>query len=170
MIGDSMVRHLPKPLGARVYCIRGAKLEVVANLIRGWTVRGQRTLDVAQFRSILLHVGTNNVGQSLDRIQDNFRFLVDAAQLRCPGASVYLSSVPPRPIDWFRTGEQVVAINQWLEQWAPPQGARFINSYRLFTFGRTGIAESLYKDGLHLNSDGLKKLEDKFRQMLGDDH
>ena len=58
--------------------------------------------------------------------------------------------------------------NHWLAWWAPSQGARFINACHLFTFGRTGIVESLFRDGMHLNAEGLSKLGDKYRQVLGD--
>ena len=165
-----MIRRLPPTMGARVYCVGGAKIDLITNLVRGWTIRGQQSLDVSVYRIIIFHVGTNNVGEPLERIMTSFRFLVETSRIRCPGATVYLSGILPRKLDFLRTRPQVLAINQWLEQWAPTQGVRVINAYRLFTFGRNGVAEDLFRDELHLNQDGLAKLADRFRQVLGQGH
>ena len=112
-------------------------------------------MDVSRYRVIIFHVGTNNIGESTYRIKRNFEYLVEAVFPRCPGVQICLSCILPSTLDLQCTGPQVVAINEWLKLWAPSQGIKVINAYRIFAFSRAVVMDSLYRDGLHLNEARL---------------
>ena len=146
--------------------VPGATLQRLTNLVGGMTVKGRRSLDVSGYSRFLYHVGTNNIGQTTLSLQKNFQSLVQVTRQRCPSALIFISNILPRPIDMDRTLPQVKEINTFLEHWGPLNGIIIINSFRLFSLGHYGARMGLFDDLLHLNSDGIKKLKDRFGQAV----
>ena len=163
-----MVRGLHNPCYAEVVSISGANIETITNLVDGWTVMGQVTFDVSPFKSIVIHVGTNNIRkQSNVDIQNNYIFLLRALRMKCTNPNIFFSCILPRPKDHVYSGPQIRAVNRWLRRWTKGQGIQYIDAAPLFTDDRGRIRDNLYRtDDLHLNKMVLAKLRDKFRQVM----
>ena len=71
--GDSIIKHLGHPLSANLLCLPGTTLEIMTNLISGWTVPGQIQLDLWCYKVLVIHVGTNNVGQPTKSILEGYK-------------------------------------------------------------------------------------------------
>ena len=163
-----MVRGLERPCYAEVVSVSGANVETITNLVEGYTVMGQVNFDVAPFKYIVIHVGTNNIRkQSNVEIQNNFVYLLRAIRTKCTNPHIFLSCILPRTKDHAFSGPQVRAVNRWLRRWSKDQGIQCIDAAPLFTDDRGRIKDYLYKrDDLHLSKAGLSKLRDKFRQVM----
>ena len=152
-------------MGARVVCLRGANVYMVADLVKGDAVKGQ-TLDIAAFDIVVFHVGTNDIGDDSAHIKDAFCYLLEVTRQRNPQARVFMSEILPRRRDHHYTAPQVKAINKWLKRWAAAEGCYIIDGYHLFFSKRGDLPAFLFGDDLHFSPEGCRKFIDRLRHVL----
>lgn len=112
-------------------------------------------LDGYEAKNVIVKIGTNNLYSSSDEdIVSGIRFLLSAIRERQPQARIKVLGLLPR-----RNGEEKVAgLNQMIKDMAEREGYEYgdVGSPLLQKDGK--INESLFKDGLHPNENGYKKI------------
>ena len=161
-----MLRGMGTPCHAEVVSISGANVESMINLVEGFTVKGPTKRDVSLYRCLVFHVGTNNLDDSNGYIQNGFLSLLGAIRAKCTNPQVFISCILPHRDDHRYTWPKIREMNRWLRRWAKSEGIQTIDAAPLFLDNSGRVLDYLYRDNVHLNSGGLKKLRDKFKQVL----
>lgn len=119
--------------------------------------------DVIGLRPATVHilVGTNDVAgnngpTSPADFQNNIESMVDLA--RANGIRVILGSIPPSAaFSWRPTmqpGPRIVALNQWLRDYAKRNGLTYVDYHRALQGPGGALEATLGNDGVHPNRDG----------------
>ena len=118
------------------------------------------------YHTLIVWVGTNNSAQALEDTKEEFICLLQFLKQQCQGVNIALQSILPRPRDDNTSRVWVQQINRWLA------GACKRNHFKFFKVtglvqSREGILDhTLFRDGLHLNSRGLSKIQDSLKTRL----
>lgn len=118
--------------------------------------------DVVDLRPRVVHIlaGTNDIAgnagpTSPEAYQDNIQSMVDLA--RANGVQVVLGAIPPaRGFFWrpeVQPREQIVALNNWLREYAAREGLVFIDYHAALHDGQGGLGADMAVDGVHPNRD-----------------
>ena len=162
VIGDSMLRDLRPPLGAKVIVARGAKTSSLLD----------RTRDEIhhvndRIHALVLMVGTNDVadGESLSKFESDYDSLVRKLARRGP-KRLWLVNILPRPRD---VKPRVRGYNAVISAIARSRGCIFVNAFKSFTDTR-GLPRLQFfnQDGLHLSKSGSERLFDILASHLND--
>jgi lysophospholipase L1-like esterase len=119
--------------------------------------------DVVALRPAAVHIlaGTNDVAGNNGPIrprdfQNNIESMVEIA--RANGIRVILGSIPPAAsFSWqpaLRPAPQILALNQWLRDYARSNGLDFIDYHAAMRGGDGELKAALGNDGVHPNRDG----------------
>lgn len=158
--GDSIIRDLRSWKEFQVVPYRGVTVEALREQLHAH----DRRLWVSGYSVILLHVGTNDIGngsgeQEIVRSMDGL--MTDIRQFNRE-ALIVVSAILPRPRDYEATVLLTHQVNAGLEHLCgATEGSLFIRSYTQF-MARKRVSHEFYVDGLHLNSEGV----DRFKQFL----
>ncbi|RAJ95503.1 lysophospholipase L1-like esterase [Larkinella arboricola] len=112
-------------------------------------------LDGYQAAQVVLMIGTNNLQwNSNAEIAAGLKHLIQAVQVRQPGAEILLIGILPR-----RNEEQrLMTLNEELAQVAGETNIKFAQPGTVFLKPDGKIDESLFTDGLHPNAEGYRRL------------
>lgn len=124
--------------------------------------------DVVRLRPRVVHimVGTNDLAgntgpTSADMYTNHVAAMVDIA--RSNGIAVVLGSVlPASRFPWkpaLTPARQVVALNNWLRDFARSRGAIYADYYKALANPEGGINPDLAPDGIHPNAKGYALME-----------
>jgi len=154
LLGDSLIRDVdPHKLSkTKVISISGGKV----------TDASDKLLNLQNFRSIVLCIGTNNCSDpnmDIDQVTQSYRVLCQAAIDRVPfPTDVTISSIPPR-VDSPDHRERVSALNASLCALATDLGVLYIDNDPKFTLKDNSPNDGyLLEDGLHLSPKGTNVL------------
>ena len=118
-------------------------------------------LDNLTADKVLIKIGTNNIskGDSDEDIVAGIKAIVKAVKVRRPEAEITVMGILPR-----RNKEaRVKQLNKSIKVMTKKLGVGFANP-GINLLGKGGkINESLFKDGLHPNAEGYRKIADDFR-------
>jgi lysophospholipase L1-like esterase len=162
IIGDSILREIRYIRDCEVISLSGIKLEELLKYLKHQT---NRTIDA---KSILIHCGTNNIERDEpNEIVRKIKNIIDEIHSKNPSVKILVSSILPRPIDDEKNGHKVKIVNGQLKRKCVEWGAYFLASHKLMLkLGKPQV--KFYRDGLHLNKDGVKRLRQFFSQRLAE--
>jgi ribA/ribD-fused uncharacterized protein len=118
---------------------------------------------------ILLHVGTNDVERfTLSKSQVALELLIAHVRSIAPQAKIIVSTILPRPKDFRKTQDHVNALNQWMIREIPRlfEGVIVLKSFTSFLHQKQPIQKLFYKDGLHLDTEGVQVLKQRFECVI----
>ena len=121
---------------------------------------------LAQFSTIVFLVGTNDMGTPIHLVKHQFIRLFETINGRTQHSTIAFCSILPRPRDHARSRAPIRALNLWLTPACRRNGYHHLNPTKLFR-RRDGTPHAdLFRDGLHLNDDGTRKLRDFLRSKI----
>ena len=138
---------------------------------RGTTIREMKDRvrendKIKEYKNIIIHVGTNDIGNKSYVIMSDFMGLVEVVAAKNPEAKIILSAIIPRPVDQRSTNRKVIEINREITNYAKERGIQYTRTDKLFREGYRTKYEYYAQDGLHLNFQGTLKLTNLFREVL----
>ena len=161
ILGDSMLRGMEKVCHASIVVRPGS---TAARLER--FILSSDCPHLAQFSTIVIAIGTNDIGKPAHVVKGDFIKLFDAIHSRTQRATVAFCTILPRPRDHRVTRAPVKALNDWLGPAVKRNGFVILNPQKLFR-SRDGTPHfDLFRDGLHLNEDGIRKFRDFLRTKI----
>src|SRR6266481_3587162 len=110
---------------------------------------------------VVILAGTNDIAEntgpiSLEAIEDNLKSMVDLASKN--GVRPILASVlPAAAFPWrpeIRPIEKILALNQWIKEYAAREGIGFVDYYSAMVDDQHGLKPELSGDGVHPNEAG----------------
>ena len=165
IIGDSIIKDLAPIEGVTLKAFPGATIGYLSVLISNGDI------DLTNHDFIIVHVGTNNIGNrdSYGAIISDYGNLIAQIRKRKPSIRVIISSILPRPVDHAVTDQMIKNVNTHLRTvMAPDLNFHFIRSFRaLSKFGT--YRRYLYAkrdNGLHLNTEGSNRLRYFFLRVI----
>jgi len=110
---------------------------------------------------VVILAGTNDIAEntgptSLGAIEDNLKSMAELAQkngVRPILASVLPASVYPWRLD-IRPIEKILALNQWMKEYATREGIGFLDYYSSMVNDQHGLKADFTGDGVHPNQAG----------------
>ena len=173
VLSDSIAKYVTINDNTDVRAFRGDTVSRLTDRIAFGEV------DVRGYSRILIHVGTNDVGNlfskgehrtmTIFRIMDSFHSLRDTIRRRNSSAMLLFSSILPRRNRYKLFRPYIQGLNFALEKFcAKSRGANvFIPSYNCFLLNGEP-RHSLFSDsdGLHLKGAGVVKLQGCFQQAF----
>ena len=159
IIGDSIVKNI-KLVNCYTQAIRGAKILDLCLAIKEGIVQLQ------QYKTILVHVGTNNIFRiSTSKFKNEFETLLSEIRSNYPNSEIIISPIITRPRDYTRSHPIVVSFNKTLELIAVAHKIQFLAHYRHFSKNKIP-KENLFSDLLHLNTQGEGILARSYARTL----
>lgn len=120
-------------------------------------------LDGFQAKKIFLLMGTNNLDKNTDEeIIEGINELVKAVRQRQPEAQIYVCGILPRA--WAET--RVALLNRALQIRLHADEATFIDMSSEVTDKNGKIIDSLFRDGLHPNEEGYKRMAKMLKEAV----
>lgn len=114
-------------------------------------------LDGYQAKKIVLMIGTNNLSVNSDEeITTGIGNLVQAIRTRQPQADIHVIGILPRR----DMEKRVTRLNKEINKVAKQLGVRYSDAGQKLLTSKKTIDESLFRDGLHPNENGYKKIID----------
>lgn len=161
LISDSMAKYVNKTKHLLVLAVPGLTIDTLT-----WDVRLEERTYCKNFKIIIVHLGTNNINDSVEDFLSKYEKLLAALKRRNPDTLIVVSAILPRPVDYRETKEKVSSINKALCKLAVEMQCEFLRPYRKFVVnGKPNI--NLYaKDLLHLNRDGTALLKMFFEHSI----
>lgn len=128
-------------------------------------------LDLAtQPSAFVLMIGTNNIGQRNDppeAIAAGVDAILKLLQSRYPKATLYLYGIFPTGANAQNAKRRAIAdTNLLLQESAKAHGARFIDLTARFLHEDGTLRDELFRDGLHLSSEGYRIWATSLRETL----
>jgi lysophospholipase L1-like esterase len=162
IVGDSIIRDIRYIRDCEIMSLSGIRLEELAIRIRRIIPETQRP------NTVLIHCGTNNIERDdPESIGLKIKEIIDEIKRPCSSTTVIVSAILPRPRDDELVRHKVKNVNVKLKANCPSWGAVFIATHRLML--KYGHPQSCYyRDGLHLNKEGTKRLRQFFSQRLAE--
>ena len=157
IVTDSMAKYVTEIREAKVVAFPGINISRLNNKI----LRG-----LVDLRSeyVILHVGTNDINTlTVSEMCSSYQDLITTVREKF-GCKVVVSSILPRPIDYDVNGDKVKSLNNTLEGLCKERRIQYVRSYKPFLeFGEPRRDLFAVRDGgLHLNSEGLRRLRHVF--------
>lgn len=164
-MGDSITDmwQLPQYFPGKPYVNRGISGQTTSQML----VRFRQDVVDLKPSVVVILAGTNDIAGnsgpiSLEEIERNYASMADLAHAN--GINVVLSSILPvhnytlKSKLFFseRSPEKIVALNQWLKQYAGDQGYVYLDYFSAMVDERGSLKKDLADDGLHPNEAGLK--------------
>ena len=124
-------------------------------------VRFRQDVIALKPKVVVILAGTNDIAgntgpSTLEMIEDNLAAMTEMAQAN--GIRVVLCSVlPVLDYPWKRGLEpapKIVALNQWMRQFAASRGAVYLDFHSAMSDERQGMRAELASDGVHPNAAG----------------
>ena len=113
-------------------------------------------------QAVVILAGTNDIGGNLggmtnEQIADNLMAMSEMA--RANGIKVILSTLTPvcdyhRPQTLTRPPARIVALNQWIREYAAKGGVTLLDYYPALLDDQQVLRRELTDDGLHPNAAG----------------
>ena len=159
LLSDSTCKYVNNIDCVDIHAIPGANIFTVHQYIKENKAR------MKLFSHILLHVGTNDIGNGLSfhlavqYYSNLFNLIKDECDCK-----VIVSAILPRPIDFDNTKNIVIQLNNCLSSLAVKFGYLFVRSYKPFVQqpGSLPIRKYFARDGLHLSFLGVSILRNFF--------
>ncbi|MES9901060.1 MAG: GDSL-type esterase/lipase family protein [Sedimenticola sp.] len=173
--GDSIVGVLSakimsdNSLNVSVKTNRGGTVETIQESLLN--VAHDKPNYICGVKAVVLHVGTNDVSNatSMGTITEKYDTLTDTVQQINPEAKIVISSILPRRRNTL-TNNAIDDANNKLKHMCQVKNYHFLDNTSAFKQGDVTNG-SLYKDDLHLNSNGARILGNnitrKVKQVLG---
>lgn len=159
LIGDSIIKYVNGLNDTYVQAYPGANIQKIIGLMQ------QGYIDLAGYKIIIVHVGSNNLhSPNVNRMEiaNLYNYLLKLIRRGNPSAAIVLSEIVPRTYENENQVNQRMDINRIIEQVVRIQDFRcyFFRSYRALTIKGSLHADEQYYaiDGLHLNMRGTSKL------------
>jgi len=161
-MGDSITDGWGKKYGqffpGKPYINRGISGQTTPQML----IRFRPDVVALKPKVVVILAGTNDIAgntgpSSLEMIEDNMVSMVELAQKN--GIRVVLSSVMP-VCDYIRNqtkqrpNETIVALNDWMKQYASTHDAIYLDYYTPMLDDKGVFKQELTYDGLHPNSAG----------------
>ena len=162
IIGDSMVRGLTNICHADIVPLPGAKVQDLLRFLE----RDGAPIPTASYHSIVVWVGTNHFGESVEQTKEAFIPLLRYLKNQCPSVHIALQSVLPRPRDDDRSRDWVKQLNRWLAGACKRNHFKFFKITSLFLSRDGFLHVALFRDGLHLTTRGLNKVRDSLKTRI----
>ena len=159
-VGDSIIRNLRPPLGARIIPAGGATAGSLWNRVR------EEIATLGHIHGLAIMVGTNDIGRgiSLREFETQYKGMVRNFQHLRPDV-VWLVNILPRPGDRLPVRRHNAIVSEIAER----RGCCYVNVHRSFT-DPLGAPKAQFfrRDGLHLNQAGSNRLFDIMASNLND--
>jgi acyl-CoA thioesterase I len=158
-ITEGWAAYFPTMFPGKPYVGRGISGQTTPQML----VRFRQDVIALRPAVVVLLAGINDIAgntgpATLEMIQDNLVSMTELA--RANGIAVVLSSVlPVYEFGWRRGLEpapKVVALNQWLAQYAASQNIVFVDYHAAMADERQGLRAELSPDGVHPNEAGYR--------------
>ena len=163
LMGDSIIKYASNMNNTQIIAYKGIKIEQLAVRIRDNKIPH---LDSKQL--VAVHVGTNNVQvDNPDVMFIKTRFLIDSIRQKLPNATIVLSLILPRLVDFATSCDKVKEYNYKITNWANILRIKIIPSYRNFVLQGSPISDLYAIDHLHLKDTGTLVLEEYISRTLG---
>lgn len=162
-ITDGWIRKSPKFFEGRPYYDRGISGQTTPQML----IRFRPDVVALKPKVVVILAGTNDIAgntgpMTLEAIEDNLASMVDLAKIN--GIRVVLSSVMPvcdyiRPQTARRPPEKIIALNQWIKNYAARRGAVYLDYYSAMLDDQKALKKEITDDGLHPNTAGYAIME-----------
>jgi lysophospholipase L1-like esterase len=181
-MGDSITDNLHNPrfggfFPGKPYLNRGIGGQVTGQML----LRFYPDVIALQPRAVIIFGGTNDIGGNigpvpLDAIENNIAAMSDMA--RANGIKIILASLTPvcdlpgkPPMTPGRPPESILALNQWIKQYAARNGFVFLDYFTATVDDKGFFRAELTDDGLHPTAKGYEIMnplaEKAIAQALG---
>jgi acyl-CoA thioesterase I len=164
-LGDSITEFwgkVGKLFQEKPYINRGISGQTTPQIL----LRFRQDVIALKPRVVVILAGTNdvagNTGPSTPgMIEDNLASMAELAQSN--GISVILSSITPAfDYPWkpgLEPAEKIVALNQWIREYAAKHHCVYLDYFDAMTDGRHGMKAQYSEDGVHPNAAGFAVME-----------
>lgn len=164
-MSDSIAKYVNNIEGVVLEAFRGDTISKIAHRIE------TRQVSLDGFDYIILHAGTNNVGNSdtFENIISDYGNFVGICRRINPKIKIVISAILPRPVDHEITDPLIRRINNYiLKNMSKNLNIRFFRTYRPFMYGGHVKRELFAKrdGGLHLNTEGTNRLRYYFLRSI----
>lgn len=162
LMGDSITDFWGRKAGqffpGKPYINRGISGQTTPQML----IRFRPDVVKLHAKAVVILAGTNDIAgntgpESLEDIENNLASMADIAQAN--GIKVVLASVMPvcdyiRPQTARRPPDKIVALNQWIQDYAQKNGLVYLDYYTAMLDDRKMLRRELTDDGLHPNAAG----------------
>ena len=150
LISDSICKFVKQTNQTFVQAFPGA---TTGGLI--WKIGLGRVL-LSSFRIIVLHIGTNDLGSSVQKILSDMNQLILTIR-KTTSATIAISAIIPRPVDEKLKGAKRIQVNKELQKLCRSnENCKFLHTYRPFERSNKNLFAC---DGLHLNLQGVSVIK-----------
>jgi len=104
--------------------VRGARINSMKTMIKN------KEINLSLYSHIIIHLGTNDVNSTTDKIIADFRELILLIKSTDSLVKIFISSILPRPVDFNYTGPKCKSINLLLCKICSQYNVHFIRSYK----------------------------------------
>ena len=159
-ITDGWGRQYGKWFPAKPYINRGISGQTTPQML----IRFRPDVIALHPRAVVILAGTNDIAgntgpMTLEEIEGNLQSMAELAKAN--GIRVVLSSVMPvsdyiRPQTGRRPPEKIIALNNWIRQYAAANGHVYLDYYSAMLDDQKLFKKELTYDGLHPNEAGYE--------------
>jgi lysophospholipase L1-like esterase len=170
-ITDSWARYFPAMFPGKPYVGRGISGQTTPQML----VRFRQDVVALRPAVVVILAGTNDIAgntgpSTLEMIEDNVASMTEIAQAN--GIRVVLSSVlPAYDYPWkpgMEPAPKIVALNQWIKQYAASHGAVYLDYHTAMRDARDGLRAELTTDGVHPNEAGYRVMAPLAEQAIAE--
>jgi hypothetical protein len=165
ILGDSMIKHVRSIFGSHNACLRGKGIYDILSYVSD---NGHRLNHTA---AVVLLIGTNDVANNMELsvFERGYADLINRIKRVASWSVVFLCTILPRPVDARSKNRGVGPYNNIISRLADQPRCAFIPTWRAFCV-QSERADLQYfaQDGLHLNHQGVCRLEDILRSKIND--
>lgn len=146
----------------KVICITNLNLASLVVNIR------HREIDITPFKTILIHVGTNDIaeGTAVGPIQSQFEHLLSVIRRENFTVNIMISALLPRPVDEHYTRVDVKHLNDNLLSLCARNHIAYVPSFRPFLFRGVANLKKFNIDRMTLSREGSADLTQIFRHSM----
>lgn len=157
-ITDSWGRNYAKFFPGKPYINRGISGQTTPQML----IRFHPDVIALKPKAVVILAGTNDIAgntgpMTLETIENNLMSMAELAKAN--GIKVVFSSVMPvsdyiRPQTARRPNEKIVALNNWMKNYAAKNGIVYLDYYSAMLDDKGVLKQDLTYDGLHPNEAG----------------
>jgi lysophospholipase L1-like esterase len=118
-------------------------------------------------KSVVILAGTNDIAQNIGFIsQENiFGNIVSMAELAKQNniLPILCSILPVYDYQWrpgLEPAGKIIQLNAWMKEYAEKNGCIYVDYHSVLKDERNGLPEKYSRDGVHVNREGYKIMED----------